>query len=439
VAQIIRPALFVACCLGLTASLHGQAPAAPAPPVNMVRITFADAIARAIQKNPTAAVAAAGILRAEGLLRQARSATLLQVSGNVTTTTLNRGVEFQGVTVTPQNQLAASITADMPVVNAAAWARRAQAEDQQHVAELNLADVRRQIATATADAYLAVFAARRVLDANARARDTAKAHFDLATELEQRGTGSHLNTLRAQQQWTSDEALVESARLALYRAQEALGVLVVADGPVDAANEPTFEVPADTDVASGFSRTSAASGFSRTDLRLFAAEQEAATRVVRDSTKDYFPSLDAIFVPQSTYPAQFFAPQNSWRFLLQANVPIFDSGQRASLKVQRRAALDEATATLAGATTTAASQVRAAREAVASGGRALESTRAAAEQAQQVVSITSLSFRAGAATSIEVIDAERSARDADTAVAVAEDNLRRAQLDLLIALGQFPR
>ena len=32
----------------------------------------------------------AGILRAEALLRQARSATRLQVNGNVTTTTLNR-------------------------------------------------------------------------------------------------------------------------------------------------------------------------------------------------------------------------------------------------------------------------------------------------------------------------------------------------------------
>ncbi len=412
-------------CVAGTAPLHGQAPAV------MERITFADAIARAIQKNPTTAIAAAGILRAEGLLRQARAATLLQVTGNITTTTLNHGVDFEGATVTPQNQLAASLTADMPVVNAAAWARRAQAQDQQHVAELNLADVRRQVATATADAYLAVFAARRVLEANVRARDTAKAHFDLANELEQRGTGSHLNTLRAQQQWTSDEALVETARLALYRAQEALGVLIVADGPVDAADEPTFEVP---EVG-----TNVASGFTRTDLRLFAAEQQAATRVVRDSTKDYFPSLDAIFLPQSTYPAQFFVPTNSWRFLLQANVPIFDSGQRASLKIQRRAALEEATATLAGATTTAASQVRAAREAVASSERALVSGRAAADQAQQVVSITNISFRAGGATSIEVIDAERSARDADTAVAVAEDNLRRAQLDLLIALGQFPR
>jgi hypothetical protein len=39
---------------------------------------------------------------------------------------------------------------------------------------------------------------------------------------------------------------------------------------------------------------------------------------------------------------------------------------------------------------------------------------------------------------IESGAAERSARDADTAVAVAEDTLRRARLDLLLALGHFP-
>jgi hypothetical protein len=37
-----------------------------------------------------------------------------------------------------------------------------------------------------------------------------------------------------------------------------------------------------------------------------------------------------------------------------------------------------------------------------------------------------------------VIDAERRARDADTAVAIAEDSVRRARLDLLAALGRFP-
>ena len=73
-----------------------------------------------------------------------------------------------------------------------------------------------------------------------RARDSAKAHFDLAHQLQESGTGSRLNELRAQQELSIDEGLVEAAQLALYRAQEALGVLLVADGPVDATDEPIF-------------------------------------------------------------------------------------------------------------------------------------------------------------------------------------------------------
>jgi len=99
------------------------------PPTPVLRVTFDEAIKRAIEKNPTVQGAAAGILRAEGLLRQARAATRLQVVGNVTTTTLNTGVDFQGTTVTPRNSVTATLTADMPIVAAAAWARRAQAVD----------------------------------------------------------------------------------------------------------------------------------------------------------------------------------------------------------------------------------------------------------------------------------------------------------------------
>jgi len=189
-------------------------------------VTFDEAIARAIKNNPTVAVASAAILRADGLLRQARAATLLQVNANVTTTTLNRGVDFQGTTVTPQNQVTFTLNADMPILNAAAWARRAQMADQMRIAELNTDQVRREIALSTADAYLTVIAERRVVDANTRARDVAKAHFDLAGELERRGSGSRLNALRAQQQWSTDEQLVEQAGLALYRAREALGALI---------------------------------------------------------------------------------------------------------------------------------------------------------------------------------------------------------------------
>ncbi len=135
------------------------------------------------------------------------------MNGSVNTTTLNTGVEFSGQVVSPRNSVVAALDVRMPLFAAAQWARRTQAEDQENVAELSAAETRRQIALATADAYLSVIARRRVVEADVRARDTAKAHFDLASELEQRGSGSRLNKLRAQQELSTDDGLVESARL----------------------------------------------------------------------------------------------------------------------------------------------------------------------------------------------------------------------------------
>ena len=432
VAQVFRPAVLLAIVV-LASAARAQ------PPVVVERVTFQQAIDRAIANNPSVAAAAAGILRAEGLLAQARSATMLQVTGNVTTTTLNRGIEFQDTTVVPRSQVTGSVTVDQPIVAAAAWARRAQARDNVQIAELGAVETRRQIALATADAYLSILAQLRVLEGNNRARDTARAHFDLATELEQRGTGSRLNALRAEQQLSTFERQLESASLAVYRAREALGVLLVANGPVDAIDEPSFALPADAAALGGTNIDLMPILLqSRPDLKLFFSHRQAAERVLSDSSKDRWPSLNAIFLPQAIRPEQFFTQANSWRFLLQASIPVFDNGQRSSLRAQRQAALNIAQANLTGAMTQASSQVRAAREAVASGARSLASAQAAADQAQQVVNIVNISFRAGAATNIEVIDAERSARDADTAVAAAEDTLRRARLDLLLALGRFP-
>ena len=69
--------------------------------------------------------------------------------------------------------------------------------------------------------------------------------------------------------------------------------------------------------------------------------------MLSDSSKDRLPFLEAVFQPSTTYPSQLFFPQNSWRFLLQMNVPLFDSGQRQGLKLERQAALDVSRANLA--------------------------------------------------------------------------------------------
>jgi outer membrane protein TolC len=62
----------------------------------------------------------------------------------------------------------------------------------------------------------------------------------------------------------------------------------------------------------------------------------------------------------------------------------------------------------------------------------------AARLTREALDLSTLAYRAGATTNLEVIDAERRARDADTQVAVAEDAARQARLDLLAAGGRFP-
>ena len=94
---------------------------------------------------------------------------------------------------------------------------------------------------------------------------------------------------------------------------------------------------------------------------------------------------------------------------------------------------------LTGLQTQARSEVRVAQEAVRSTERALAVLRSAANQAAEVLKITTFAFEAGATTNLEVIDAQRQARDADTAAVIAEHAVRRAQLDLLTALGRFPQ
>jgi outer membrane protein TolC len=406
-----------------------RAQGAPAP--SMTRVTFDGAVRQAIERNPSAARAAAQILRADALVRQARAVTLLNVSGSLVSTTLNTGVEFDGTTVVPRSQVTGTIDVTMPLYAPVEWARRTQAQDQRTIAELSAAEVRRQIAFAAADTYLAVIGSRRVVEANERAVEVAQAHYDYAHTQQVAGAGSLVNELRAQQQLSSDQVLLEASHLALYRLQEALGVLLAADGPVDAAAEPAFEVPPADDTPAFLTQA-------RPDLRLFAAQEQAADRVVRDSFKDRLPSLQGIFQPAATYPSQFFTPDRSWRAILQLSVPILDSGLRAGAKQEREASLADARATFGGAVTQARSEVRVARESVRIAERALASAQAGADQARRVVDIVGVSFRAGAATNIEVIDAQRTSRDADYAVALAEDTLRRAKLDLLTAMGRLP-
>src|SRR5687767_12550539 len=202
---------------------------------DMQRLTFDEAIQRAVTNHPTIRQAAVGILRAEAILDQVRSRSRPTVDASFNTNVIGPVTQFNGVGIFPRTQTVTSANVAVPLLTPVSWAQRNQAADQVFVSQRAAEDARRQVAMAAAEAYLQVIAMRRQLELNQLARDNARAHFEFANQRYEGGVGSRLNALRAQQEWSSDEARVEAARLFITRAQEALGVLVAADGPVDAA------------------------------------------------------------------------------------------------------------------------------------------------------------------------------------------------------------
>lgn len=393
-------------------------------------VTLDEAVRLAIERNPSTRQAATAILRAEALLQQARTVAWPTVTGGIATTVLDSERGFDDFVTQPRTQTLFSASVAYPVLAASRWAARTQADDQVRVAQYGAEEVRRQIAVATAGAYLAVIAQKRQVEVNQRARESAQAHLDYARARLEGGVGSKLNELRAAQEVATSDVLLESARLGVRRAQEALGVLTATDAPVDAGGEPAFEVPAPP-VGEDWLR-------GRTDVRLFTAQREAAERVFRDSRKDWIPTGTVSFDPQYITPAGLFQPSRTWRGVLQFAVPLFDGGQRRAVARQREVAVEAADLTFADVELRARADLRTARAAVESTERAVGSARLAAQHAADVLRITDVAFRAGATTNLEVIDAQRRARDADTAAAQAEDRLRQARLDLLVALGRFP-
>ncbi len=424
----LLPALVAVVALAPGPPAAAQTGSAPAP---LERLTFEEAVKRATDRHPTVGQAAQAILRAEALLDQARSVFRPSVYGVVGTTILDAARAFDGNITQPRTQSTFNATLSYPFLAAARWAAKTQAADQVETARISAEETRRQVALAAAESYLAVVAAQRQRDIAVRNRDTARALADYSRARLAAGQGSRLNHVRSSQELAAAEGLVQTAELALRQAQEALGVAVFAEGPVAANGDP--KMPFATPPSDGDSWLT-----QRPDVRLSTAEVRAADRVVSDSWKSWLPIGTASFTPQYVTPAGLFEPAKTWRAAFQLQVPIYDGTLGATKRI-RIADRESAKLRLDAVKVQARSELRIAQEAVTRREQIAATSRQAAESAVEALHITEIAYRAGATSNIEVVQAQQTARNLETASAQAEDRLRQARLDLLVALGQFPQ
>jgi len=396
----------------------------------MRKIGLEEAIRGALSRNPTAIVANEEVRRAQAVLEEVRSNALPSLSGNLSYIRLDRDRTQGGTLVSAKDQFNANAVLTVPLVMPKSWAQWSHSDDAIDVAKASRADVMRTFAVAVARAYLAIVAQKHIVDVAKRAQETDRLHFEFAHERYSGGVGNRIDEVRAEQQLRSDEVNVEQQYANLTREREALGVLVGVDGPLD-VEDPSIEAVVNEEQASR-------EASHRSDVVAANAKVRAGEHAVRDDWTDYSPFVTATVEPFLNSPPTTTLPATGWQAQLLLTVPLYDGGLRYGLAKERGALRAEALAARDSSSRQAQSDVRTAFEEVRRADSALESARKAADLAAKGRDLALTAYRAGSSTNIEVIDAERTARDAETAVAIAEDGARQARLDLLAATGRLP-
>jgi outer membrane protein len=423
-------------CGAMALFLSFSAPASGSPDLaapTSERLTLAQALVRAFAQNPDAVVAEYEIEKSEGLLRQARAAEYPTLLGNGTYTRLDHDrITSSQIKIGAANQWSANLSLTVPLLVPTTWAGVHRATSARNLARATAIDVRRELATAVARSYLSILLQRRQSEVAARARDTARAHYDFAHSRLTGGVGTSLDEVRAEQELRSDEVQVATARAATARAQAALATVLSIDHPVDVVDEVPLETPPDAGTASEIARRN------RSDVKVLEARLRAAQHSNRDVWALYSPYLvgnGQAFVQDL---GSAFVPQSGWQAQLVLTLPFYDGGIRTGVARERAANEAQARVQLDAALRELTIEVRTAFAVVMSSDEGLSAAREAARLARKATELAELAYRAGATTNLEVIDAERRARDAETQAALAEDAARQARLDLLLATGQFP-
>jgi outer membrane protein TolC len=405
--------------------------AAPAAAQELPTVGWQEALDRALARNPSAVVAQQEIARAEGLVQEARSGWLPNLSANGLYTRRDSARYSNGAVIAPLDQWNGNLQLVVPLLAPPAWANDWHARDAQRVTTVSATDVRRQLAGAVGRAYLTVLLQHRQLEVAERARETAQVHYQYAHTRLAGGLGNAIDDARAEQELRTNESQVGTFQTALVRAQSALALLLSEDHLVDARPEvPLFALPAAAQAVEEARQA-------RSDVRTLESRLTAAHRLRRDTWVFYAPSLAAVAQTfrQTETP---LSPARGWQAQLVLSIPLYDGGFRYGAATERQAIEDEARTQWEASLRQVNVEVRATFEALRRADESLAAARAAAQAADTAARLADQAYRAGATTNLELVDAERRARDAASAAAFAEDAAHQARLDLLLASGRFP-
>ena len=291
------------------------------------------------------------------------------------------------------------------------------------------------VARQTAQAYLAVLIADAVLDVQGEALSTARAHLEQVQNRYDAGVANRLELLRAQVEVSNVEPRVieaeqgiETAFILLRRAA-GLGreVEIALTDPLEAEVEPIDEEK-ELEQARAM----------RPEFKVLELSQSATEDLALSKRGGMLPMMQ--LTSTFGYEKPYFAI-NEWEQVFTVGVgiqvPLFDGLE--SYRGMRRARAAAETITLAVVQTHAnvRTEVRTAMLALREAAVRMKATNDNKDRADEMLEIAQHSYAAGAATNVEVIDAQMAATTARLEHLKALFDYRNAQIQLTAATGDL--
>ncbi len=414
------PLLVLALCAGV-ARAEGPRP-----------VDFQAALSAALLHSPLLQRAAAEEAEARAQVEVLRSATLPRVTVNGTVTRLDSDRKLGERVLVAATSAGGNVTASMPVLAPQAWLSEGRAREGLSAAEASREEARRAVARALSSAYLGVVLRQELRAVAALAVETAGAHAGLAHARLASGVASRLDVLRAEREVADNRSRLASVTADLRQAQELLGA-VTGDGvPLDAVGMPSLGALPGVEEA-------LAALPNRPDVRALRGRLQQAEREVADRWADHVPVVSLQAQPFAAFPATPTVPNVGWQAQLQLGWLAWDGGGIQARQAVAAARAGQLRAQLEAALLQGNAEVRGAWAVLAERASAEAEARASAALAVEAAGLARRQFEEGVAGNLELVDAERAARDAESAVATARAALVAAKLDCLVVSGVLSR
>jgi outer membrane protein TolC len=414
-------------------------PVAPTPPTAEL-LTLDAALAEAGAKNLDLAQARARLEQARAGVNRAWSAQLPQVFAAGTYTRYDEESVIPAgalgpdpVTLQPRDQLAGQVEVTQALIAPPAWFGIRSAGLGAKVADDTVENARRELLFGVAQAYYGAVSVKKAIGVRERQLAVALEHEKDARIRFEAGAVPKVTLLRAEIDRAQAEQDLKRAQNSFESAKVVLATLI--DRKQTAFD---VDVPPAPSLPEDLGALEQQALRERPDVRAAETSVRLAESNRQTVWARYFPVLGAFGRYQVSDVAGLTGDRDTITYGLQASWDIFDGGLREAELRENSARISEADAARRGTENLAVEEVRRAaldRDSAVANRVKAEEQLALAQENQHLVEVN---FRAGAATYLEVSDANTALAAAELAVITETLNADLAALRLLQTSGTFP-